>query len=212
MSEKTYTSNMSSQLDYSNWNQFVLTRTNMTDPFTDDEYNSCIEALTKHNAVAVSFGTGSIQQAQLVFKTNAGILRFSCTRNEKVETWSVAAASPHNITAESYDVNNSISLTYNTGTKIGDIVLNGVFSELFIPVQSPFYYVDTTSDTRATIQAAFGDGLLPIIIKTNPAGLRQVFHFTHGDPTAGYSFAYTDSTGTNGWTIDQYDAWSEFNI
>jgi hypothetical protein len=185
----------------------------MTDPFTDDEYNSCIEALNKHNAVAVSLSImGAVQQAQLVIKTNAGTLKFARTRNEKVETWSVAATSPHNITAESYDINNSISPTYNTGTKIGDIVLNGVVSELFVPVQSPFYYVDTTSDTRDTIQAAFGNGLLPIIIKTNPVGLRQVFHFTHGSPSAGYSFAYTDSSGTNGWAIDQYDAWSEFNI
>lgn len=212
MSEKTYTSNMPNGDPLDNNKQFVLTRTNMTDPFTDDEYNSCIEALTKQNVVAVSFGTSATQQAQLVFKTNAGILRFSCTRNETVETWSVAAASPHNITADSYDINNSVTPSYNTGIKIGDIVLNGVFSEIYVPVQSPFYYVDTTSDTRATIQAAFGNGLLPIIIKTNPAGLRQVFHFTHGSPAAGYSFAYTDSTGTNGWTIDQYDAWSEFNI
>lgn len=180
MSEKTYTSNMSGQLDHSNWNQFVLTRANMTDPFTDDEYNSCIEALNKHNAVAVSLNlNGAVRQAQLVSKTNAGTLTFSYIRNNTIESWSVAASSPHSITTESY---------------------------------SPFYYVDTASDTRATIQAAFGNGLLPIIIKTNPAGLRQVFHFTHGSPSAGYSFAYTDSSGTNGWTIDQYDAWSEFNI
>lgn len=133
MSEKTYTSNIPGQPNYSNWNQFVLTRTNMTDPFTDDEYNSCIEALDKHNAVAVSFGTGTVRQAQLVSKTNLGALTFSYTRNEKVESYTIAASSPHNITTESYDVDNSITPIVTTGTKIAEGNINGQQFELFAP-------------------------------------------------------------------------------
>lgn len=107
MSEKTYTSNMSSQLDYSNWNQFVLTRANMTDPFTDNDYDSCIEALGKKNAVAIHWEQGgTIRQLQLASKTNLGVLSFSYVRNNKIETWTVAAASPHTITHTEYDLDN----------------------------------------------------------------------------------------------------------
>lgn len=134
MSEKTYTSNMPGTPDMSHYQQFVLERANMTDPFSDNDYNSCIEALEKNNAVAINWEQGgTIRQLQLASKTNLGALSFSYVRNNKIETWTVAAAGPHTITAESYDVNNSVSPTYNTGTKIGDIILNGVSSELYIP-------------------------------------------------------------------------------
>lgn len=105
MSEKTYTSNMPGTPDMSHYQQFVLERANMTDPFTDNDYNSCIEALGKKNAVAIHWEQGgTIRQLQLASKTNLGALSFSYVRNNKIETWTVAAASPHTITNEQHTI------------------------------------------------------------------------------------------------------------
>lgn len=107
MSEKTYTSNMPGTPDMSHYQQFVLERANMTDPFTDNDYNSCIEALGNKNAVAIHWEQGdTVRQLQLASKTNLGALSFSYVRNNKVETWTVAAASPHTITHTEYDLDN----------------------------------------------------------------------------------------------------------
>lgn len=115
--------------------QFVLVRTDMSTAFTDDEYNSCIAALSDGNAVAVSFGviSGIVRQAQLVSKSNLGALTFSCTRKETVESWTVAASSPHTITHDGYDVDNDITPLVNTGTKIAEGTINGQQFELFTP-------------------------------------------------------------------------------
>ena len=115
--------------------QFVLARADMSTAFTDDEYNSCITALSNGNAVAVSFGiiSGIVRQAQLVSKSNLGALTFSCTRNETVESWTVAASSPHTITYDDYDVDNDITPLVNTGTKIAEGTVNGQQFELFAP-------------------------------------------------------------------------------
>lgn len=134
MSEKTYTSNMPGTPDMSHYQQFVLERANMTDPFTDYDYNSCIEALKKNNAVAINWKQGGIvRQLQLVSKTNLGALTFSCTRKETVESWTVAATSPHTITYDDYDVDNNITPLVNTGTKIAKGTINGQQFELFAP-------------------------------------------------------------------------------
>lgn len=134
MSEKTYTSSMPGTPDMSHYQQFVLKRANMTDPFTDNDYNSCIEALGKKNAVAIHWEQGgTIRQLQLASKTNLGALMFSCTRNETVESWTVAASSPHTITHDDYDVDNDITPLVNTGTKIAEGTLNGQQFELFAP-------------------------------------------------------------------------------
>lgn len=115
--------------------QFVLTRSDMATAFTDEEYNQCINALMNELAVAVSFGTinGIVRQAQLVSKTNLGALTFSCTRKETVESWTVAATSPHTITHDDYDVDNDITPLVNTGTKIAEGTVNGQQFELFAP-------------------------------------------------------------------------------
>lgn len=134
MSEKTYTSSMPGTPDMSHYQQFVLKRANMTDPFTDNDYNSCIEALEKKNAVAIHWEQGgAIRQLQLASKTNLGALLFSYTRNETVESWTVAASSPHTITHNDYDVDNDITPLVNTGTKIAEGTLNGQQFELFAP-------------------------------------------------------------------------------
>lgn len=111
MSEKTYTSNIPGTPDMSHYQQFVLERANMTDPFTDNDYNSCIEALEKNNAVAIHWEqSGTIRQLQLASKTNLGALSFSYVRNNKIETWTVAASSPHTITNEQHTI--SAPVTY----------------------------------------------------------------------------------------------------
>lgn len=110
MSEKTYTSSMPGTPDMSHYQQFVLERADMTDPFTDNDYNSCIEALEKKNAVAIHWEQGSsIRQLQLASKTNLGALSFSYVRNDKVETWTVAAASPHTITYEQHTIDTPVT-------------------------------------------------------------------------------------------------------
>ena len=114
--------------------QFVLTRSDMSTAFTDEEYDSCITALSNNLAVAVNFGIGgALRQAQLVSKTNLGALTFSYTRNGVVESWTVASSSPHTISQSSYDVDNSITPLQNTGTKIAEGKVNGLTFELFAP-------------------------------------------------------------------------------
>lgn len=114
--------------------QFVLVRSDMTSAFTDEEYNSCMAALSNNLAVAVSFGiNGTLRQVQLVSKTNLGALTFSYTRNDSVESWTVDSSSPHNITHTSYEVDDSITPTLNTGTKIAEGTIGGQSFELFAP-------------------------------------------------------------------------------
>ena len=104
MSQKTFTSDMSGTPDNSHYQQFVLNRANMTDPFSDNDYNSCIEALEKNNAVAINWNQGTTRQLQLVTKSNTGVLKFAYVRGDVVETWTVAASSPHTITDEQYTI------------------------------------------------------------------------------------------------------------
>lgn len=104
MSQKTFTSDMSGTPDNSNYQQFVLNRANMTDPFSDNDYNSCIEAIDKNNAVAINWNQGSIRQLQLVSKSNTGVLKFAYVRGDTIETWTVAASSPHTITSEQHTI------------------------------------------------------------------------------------------------------------
>lgn len=134
--------------------QFVLIRTDMSTAFTDDEYNSCIAALSDGNAVAVSFGviSGIVRQAQLVSKSNHGALTFSCTRNETVESWTVAATSPHTITHDDYDVDNDITPLVNTGTKIAEGNINGRQFELFAPSGGQFVLARSNMTTDFTNQ------------------------------------------------------------
>lgn len=209
MSEKTYSSNLANGDLLDNNKQLVITRANMITAFTDDEFQGCTDAMSAGFSVVIHFSSGGLNEVTLTKIGTDGALVFTMNSADgKLYTYNVAPGATHSITASAFDIADDITAVYNTGTKIADIKLNGVSSELHIP--SPFYHVDTDNDTRATIQDAFDSGLLPIIVKTNPAGRRQIFYFTDGAPTSGYSFAYTDSNGTSGWAIDQYDAWSTF--
>lgn len=104
MSQKTFTSDISGTPDNSHYQQFVLNRANMTDPFSDNDYNSCIEALEKNNAVAINWDQGTVRQLQLVTKSNTGVLKFAYVRDDTIETWTVAASSPHTITNEQHTI------------------------------------------------------------------------------------------------------------
>ena len=130
---RTFTSKMANDAGELPDNQFVLNRANMTDPFSDYEYNSCIDALDNGNVVAINWEQGTTRQLQLVTKSNTGILKFAYVRDDTIETWTVAASSPHNITATSYEIGNSIIPTLNTGTKIAEGIVNGQHFELFAP-------------------------------------------------------------------------------
>lgn len=210
MSEKTYTSNLANGDPLDNNKQLVITRADMVANFSDDEFQACTDAMSDGFSVVIHFSSGSgLAEATLARIGGDGTLTFTTnTGAGQLLAYKVAPGATHSITASAFDVDDSVTPTYNTGTKIADIKLNGVSSELHIP--SPFYYVDTDTDTRDTIQDAFNNGFLPIIMKKNPAGYRQVFYFTQGLPSSGYSFAYTDSSGTHGWAIDVYDNWSTF--
>lgn len=212
MSEKTYTSNLANGDPLDNNKQLVITRADMVANFSDDEFQACTDAMSDGFSVVIHFSSGSsLAEATLTNIGGDGTLTFTTnTGAGQLLAYKVAPGTTHSITASAFDVDDSITPTYNTGTKIADIKLNGISSELHIP--SPFYYIDTDTDTRDTIQDAFNNGFLPIIMKRNPAGYRQVFYFTQGLPSAGYSFAYTDSSGTYGWAIDVHDNWSTFNI
>lgn len=101
---REFTSRMANAADELPDNQFVLNRANMTDPFSDYEYNSCINAIDNSNVVAINWEQGATRQLQLVTKSNTGILKFAYARGDTVETWMVAASSPHTITNEQHTI------------------------------------------------------------------------------------------------------------
>lgn len=118
--------------------QVVIERTDMTLPFTEDEYQRCLTAVSLGYAVAINWNQGGlgqvVRQLQLVTKRNTGNLEFSYTRDDETHTWTVSGSSPHTISEVSYEFDDSsIVPVYNTGTKIADIRLDGVDTELFIP-------------------------------------------------------------------------------
>lgn len=102
---RSFTSKMINDAGDLLYSQFVLNRANMTDPFSDSEYDSCIDALDNDNVVAINWNQGTTRQLQLVTKSNTGVLKFAYVRGDKVETWTVAASSPHTITSEQYTIN-----------------------------------------------------------------------------------------------------------
>lgn len=143
MSQKTFTSDMSGTPDNSHYQQFVLNRANMTDPFSDNDYNSCIEALKKNNAVAINWDQGTVRQLQLVTKSNTGVLKFAYARGDTIETWTVAASSPHTITNEQYTISTQPTLVekYNDQNEL-------VFSD---PVRPMFGIVHVTIASTDTV-------------------------------------------------------------
>lgn len=156
--------------------QFVLVRADMSTAFTDDEYNSCLTALSDNLAVAVSFGiNGPLRQVQLVSKTNLGALTFSHTRNGVVESWTVSSSSPHTIQQSSYDVDNSITPLLNTGTKIAEGNLNGQQFELFAPDSCTQYVL-----RRSSMSAPFTAEEYSTCVNEVNAGHSVVVQFASG--------------------------------
>ncbi len=180
MSKKTYTSNLANGDPLDNNKQLVITRANMTTDFTDDEFQACSDAMSDGFSVVVHFSSSGLNEAALTKIGTDGALVFTV----------------NNVNGQLVAYKVAPGATHSITTYTFDL--------------SPFYHVNTSTDTRDTIQTAFDAGLVPIIVKTNPAGQRQIFYFTDGAPTAGYLFAHTDSNGTSGWAIDQYDTWSQF--
>lgn len=115
--------------------QVVIERTNMTAAFTEDEYQKCLSAISLGYAVAVEWASGSSKmQAQLSVKMADGSLHFSITLVDLEMIYIVDGGSPHSITAHVNTLgDNEITPVYNTGTKIADIKLDGVDTELYIP-------------------------------------------------------------------------------
>lgn len=142
MSQKTFTSDMSGTPDNSHYQQFVLNRANMTDPFSDNDYNSCIEALEKNNAVAINWNQGTVRQLQLVTKSNTGVLKFAYVRGDTIETWTVAASNPHTITSEQYTISAQPTLVekYNDQNEL-------VFSDPVRPMFGIVHATITSTDT-----------------------------------------------------------------
>ena len=183
--------------------QFVLTRTDMSTAFTDDEYNACLTALSNNLAVAVNFGiNGSLRQAQLASKTGLGALTFSYTRNESVESWTVSASSPHTITHTTYDVDGSITPLLNTGTKIAEGMLGGNLFELYAP--SSVEYI-TPSATPSNVYAIVNSGKLPVMLVVSGQGNNYFYPTWTG---SGVTFVHIDEYGvivkkwdipTNAW-------------
>lgn len=140
--------------------QVVIERTDMTAAFTEDEYQKCLSAISLGYAVAINWNQGGlgqvVRQLQLVTKRATGNLEFSYTRDDETRTWTVSGSSPHTISETSYEFDNSsITPVYNTGTKIADIQLDGVDTELYIP--SGGGGGDQFVLTRANMTTAFTD-------------------------------------------------------
>lgn len=115
--------------------QVVIERADMTAAFTEDEYQKCLSAISLGYAVAVEWASGSSKmQAQLSIKMADGSLHFSITLVDLEMIYIVDGGSPHSITAHTNTLgDNEITPVYNTGTKIADIKLDGVDTELYIP-------------------------------------------------------------------------------
>ena len=111
-----------------NVGQFVLVRSNMSSDFTNDEYESCTEAVSEGKAVCVQWKSGSAgMQAQLASMMNDGSLLFSFAVVNLLMVFIVSGSEPHDITAHTYSLGSGSSYTANLPIKIesGTITNNG---------------------------------------------------------------------------------------
>lgn len=111
MSKNTFTSNIPTITPVETLpKQFVLDRTDMSTSFSDSEYQACLAAITAGQVIAVNWiQGGTTRQLQLVTKSNTGVLKFAYVRGNVVETWTVAASSPHIITDEQYTIDTPVT-------------------------------------------------------------------------------------------------------
>lgn len=98
MSKNTFTSNMSGPID----TKFVLSRTNMVEAFTDDEYNICRAKMSAGHSVAVQYASGGLCEAQLIRTKSDGALVFSRSGDDLIVTYTIAPGATHTITTDTY--------------------------------------------------------------------------------------------------------------
>lgn len=136
--------------------QVVIERGDMSNPFSDDEYNRCITAVANGYAVAIQWAQGGIvRQLQLVARTNLGALRFAYVNEESVDTWVVSYSSPHTITQYAYSVDDSLTPYFSGGTLLASFWLNGRNYDIYSPVEyvnsadnKEFVYIIADSNER----------------------------------------------------------------
>lgn len=134
MSEKTYTSNLANGDPLDNNKQLVITRADMMSNFTDDEFQACTDAMSDGFSVVIHFASSGLTEAALTKISANGTLVFTThTAIGQLLVYKVAPGATHSITSLAFDINDLITPVYNTGTKIADVRLDGVDTELFIP-------------------------------------------------------------------------------
>lgn len=135
MSEKTYTSNLANGDPLDNNKQLVITRADMMTAFTDDEFQACTDAMSDGFSVVIHFASSGLTEAALTKISANGTLVFTThTAIGQLLVYKVAPGATHSITSLAFDINDLITPVYNTGTKIADIRLDGVDTELYIPM------------------------------------------------------------------------------
>lgn len=79
--------------------QYVLFRSNMSAPFTDEEYDTCISETGARHSVVVQFGSGGLAEAQLNQIKTDGALVFSRCEQDTIVTYTVSPGQTHTIFA-----------------------------------------------------------------------------------------------------------------
>lgn len=184
---RTFTSKMANDAGELPDNQFVLNRANMTDPFSDYEYNSCIDAIDNGNVVAINWDQGTTRQLQLVTKSNTGVLKFAYARGDTVETWTVAASSPHIITSEQHIISAQPTLVEKYNNQ-NELVFSDPVRPMFGIVHATIASTDTVPRTlslmfdynggstgtnlysTATLNPIIGDNHVTFVIPNQPVG------------------------------------------
>lgn len=100
--------------------QFVLRRSSILTPFTDDEFTQCRSEMNAGHSVTVQYASGGLAEAQLVRVDTAGALVFTRCQGDMITTYTVSPYPPHDVTPATKiipDPNAQLNVTLGGVTK-----------------------------------------------------------------------------------------------
>lgn len=202
--------------------QFVLRRSNMIEPFTDEEYQTCVDKMSEGNSIVVQYASGGLTEIQLIQTNNSGALVFARCSNNIITTYIVGSTTPHYITPNILTIPDpkaklnitlgGITKTYTpTGSDLS-LDIDAEMSRVYIAkgdasvtalnngipgIQSGWSYVLTNSGTLTDggISVVAGDNVAWDGVKWFKIGNQVTPNVLFAVQTPEYLLAITDSDG-----------------